>query len=517
MKLPWELGAEAKQLQLSFLTPLLFCFPPTPVPGSAVVVPALPALLGAVAVRTNAVCDLSPSANNPWSALSPYITTHEEGKSRAKASSHPKGRVEQQLLSDSVCSPVRSSIANWEIEMKRNTKKLLLWLLMFFSDTVPFSYEKSMKERAIELMQDTRLIDGHNDFALRLRIFYQNRLSRVNLRELNKTHTNLAKLQAGYVGAQFWSVYVLCSAQNKDAVRLTLEQIDVVKRMCNSYEELEFVTTSQGISDSRRIACLIGIEGGHSIDSSLATLSESSSKGTHNFYPTVIGLTAFGQEVVKEMNRLGMLIDLSHTSYSTAKAALSISKAPVIFSHSSAFSICNHSRNVPDDILQQLKKNKGIIMVTFNANVLACGRKVVNVSTLADHFDHIKKIAGSESIGIGGDYDGVERFPEGLEDVSKYPSLIEELLRRGWNETELKGVLRDNFLRVFREVENVRNISGLADVGESEIPQEEVQNSCRLDLHNRQLQTARSFGFPSVSKPFSLTVVVSYLIIYYES
>uniref|UniRef100_A0ACB8E9T9 Uncharacterized protein n=2 Tax=Sphaerodactylus townsendi TaxID=933632 RepID=A0ACB8E9T9_9SAUR len=354
-------------------------------------------------------------------------------------------------------------------------------------------------------MRSSRVIDGHNDLPLKLRWHYQNKLSKIDLRTLNKTGTNIQKLKTGLVGAQFWSVYVLCSAQNKDAVRLTLEQIDVVKRMCESYQEFELVTTSHGIANvpDDKIACLIGIEGGHTIDSSLAALrmyyelgvrymslthtcntpwAETSSNHVHNFYPRVKGLTAFGKEVVKEMNRLGMMIDLSHASDATARAVLKTSRAPIIFSHSSAFSVCNHSRNVPDDILKLLKKNTGIIMVSFSTAMLACGDGTVNISTVADHFDHTRKIAGSTSIGIGSDYEGATHFPEGLEDVSKYPALIEELLRRRWTDSELRGVLRENILRVFTEVEKVQHKSSSANPSEEEIPPEKILHSCRLDL-----------------------------------
>ncbi|XP_051788114.1 dipeptidase 2 isoform X2 [Erpetoichthys calabaricus] len=327
-------------------------------------------------------------------------------------------------------------------------------------------------------------------------------LSKIDLRSLPSTLTDITRMDQGYLGTQIWSAYTLCSTQNKDAVRLTLEQIDVIKRMCSQYDELELVTSSEGIERTKKISCLIAIEGGHAIDSSLGTLrmfydlgvramalthtcntpwAESSSRLHSSFYNKTKGLKPFGEHVIREMNRLGMIVDLSHTSTFTAKHVLSITKAPVIFSHSSASSVCNHPRNVPDDILQLLKQNKGLIMVNLHSGFISCSSERGNVSSVADHFDHIKKIAGAESIGIGGDYDGADRFPEGLEDVSKYPALIEELLQRGWNETELAGVLRRNFLRVFRDVEMVSNRSHhLPD--EKEIAHAEVKNPCRSVL-----------------------------------
>ncbi|XP_038596028.1 dipeptidase 2-like [Tachyglossus aculeatus] len=359
----------------------------------------------------------------------------------------------------------------------------------------------NLRKRAEDLMKASPLIDGHNDFPLILKWHLQNKLNGTDLHTYERSHTNIMKLQAGLVGAQFWSAYVPCSTQNKDALRLTLEQIDVIKRMCDKYNELEFVSSAEALNQSKKIACLIGVEGGHSIDSSLPVLRtfyelgvryltlshtcntpwvETSSKETHHFYLNVTGLSSFGEEVVKEMNRLGMMIDLSHTSEATARHALRISRAPVLFTHSSAYSVCNHPRNVPDEILLQLKQNGGILMVTFSMGVIQCSQSA-NISIVADHFDHVKKVAGAESIGIGGDYDGVAKFPTGLEDVSKYPDLIAELLRRGWSEEELKGVLRNNLLRVFKRVEQVRRESVAETPNEAEIPVEEVKNPCRTE------------------------------------
>ncbi|XP_067905587.1 dipeptidase 2 isoform X5 [Heterodontus francisci] len=349
----------------------------------------------------------------------------------------------------------------------------VLFLLLILCTRLVSPSEKTVKEFSKKIMKLAPLIDGHNDLALQLRRHFNNKLTAVDLKTLTKTYTNINKLKEGNVGAQLWSAYVLCSAQNKDAVRLTLEQIDVIKRMCRKYPEFELVTSSKGINKTEKIACLISIEGGHSIDSSLATLrmfyelgvrsmslthnchtpwAQSALESQGNVYHIKNNLTQFGEEVVLEMNRLGMIIDLSHTAIDTAETVLKISRAPVIFSHSSAYAICKHPRNVPDKLLHMVKKNEGLVMVNFCSTFVAC-QKLSNISIVADHFDHIKMIAGYESVGIGGDYDGVTRFPQGLEDVSKYPALIEELVRRKWTEKELKAVLRFNFLRVFHRVE----------------------------------------------------------------
>uniref|UniRef100_G1S0Z6 Dipeptidase n=1 Tax=Nomascus leucogenys TaxID=61853 RepID=G1S0Z6_NOMLE len=258
-----------------------------------------------------------------------------------------------------------------------------------------------------------------------------------------------------------------------------------------------------------KVASLIGVEGGHSIDSSLGVLRALYQLGmryltlTHNCNtppltpwapafcscradnwlvdtgdsePQSQGLSPFGQRVVKELNRLGVLIDLAHVSVATMKATLQLSRAPVIFSHSSAYSVCASRRNVPDDVLRLVKQTGSLVMVNFYNNYISCTNKA-NLSQVADHLDHIKEVAGAGAVGFGGDFDGVPRVPEGLEDVSKYPDLIAELLRRNWTEAEVKGALADNLLRVFEAVEQASNLTQAPE--EEPIPLDELGGSCR--------------------------------------
>ncbi|XP_026176140.1 dipeptidase 1 [Mastacembelus armatus] len=357
--------------------------------------------------------------------------------------------------------------------------------------------------RALQLMSETPLIDGHNDLPWQLRIQFNNELNKVNLTTLETTHTNIPKIKTGRLGAQFWSAYVPCGAQYKDAVRQTLEQIDVIHRMCQKYPEtFMFATSSQDIMEAfgmNKTASLIGVEGGHSIDSSLGTLRTMYQLGVR--YLTLThscntpwadnwlvdtgsepsqhnGLSPFGKQLISEMNRLGMLIDLAHVTVTVMNQVLDLSEAPVIFSHSSAYSICPNKRNVPDDVLQRVKKTGGIVMVNFYNDYVTCN-KAAKLSDVADHFDHIKKVAGADIVGFGGDYDGVTRLPEGLEDVSKVPNLVAELLRRGWTDEEVKDALGNNLLRVLRQVENVRDSLKAKSPDDVPIPYEEVESSCR--------------------------------------
>jgi membrane dipeptidase len=330
--------------------------------------------------------------------------------------------------------------------------------------------------RARALHKQVPLIDGHNDYPWALREQNVERdINKLDIRVSQpKIHTDIPRLRAGGVGGQFWSVYVPTSMQGQAAVRATLEQIDVVHRMMRKYPDtFELALTAadvERIFKAGRIASLIGMEGGHSIDNSLATLRMFQGLGarymtlTHSTnipwadsgtdMPKVGGLSRFGEEVVREMNRLGMLVDLSHTSPATVEDAIRVSEAPVIFSHSDARALREHGRNVPDNVLKLLQSNGGIVMVAFVPGFLTAEPKAT-LANVADHMDHVRKVAGADHVGIGGDFDGITAVPAGLEDVSKYPALTAELLRRGWTDDDVRKALGLNILRVMRRAEEV--------------------------------------------------------------
>ncbi|OFW04494.1 MAG: membrane dipeptidase [Acidobacteria bacterium RIFCSPLOWO2_02_FULL_68_18] len=330
--------------------------------------------------------------------------------------------------------------------------------------------------RARALHREVPLIDGHNDYPWALREHSAGRdLDTLDIRTAQPTlHTDIPRLRQGGVGGQFWSVYVPATLQGAAAVRATLEQIDVVHRMARKYgDTFELATTAaevERIFRAGRIASLIGMEGGHAIDNSLATLRMFHVVGarymtlTHSAnvpwadsgtdVPRLGGLSPFGEEVVREMNRLGMLVDLSHTSSETMLDALRVSEAPVIFSHSDTRALNDHGRNVPDDVLRLLPGNGGIVMVTFVPAFLVPGGRAT-LADVASHMEHVRKVAGADHVGIGSDFDGVETLPAGLEDVSKYPALTSELLRRGWPEADVRKALGLNILRVMRRAEQV--------------------------------------------------------------
>lgn len=333
------------------------------------------------------------------------------------------------------------------------------------------SADDDLLAQAREILHADPIIDGHNDFPSQV-LERGGSLARVDLTSnLPHLHTDLGRLRQGQIGGQFWSAYVTADSMHRGALRHALRQIDVIHRMIDRYPDLQSARTADDIvrvQESGGIASLIGLEGGHAIEGSLSALRAFHRLGvrymtlTHSLTtgwadsgtdaPRHGGLSAFGEDVVREMNRLGIFVDLSHVSAETMHDALRISEAPVIFSHSSARGVTDHPRNVPDDVLRELARNGGVIMVTFVPQFVSASSSA-RLADVADHIDHIRAVAGIDHIGIGGDFDGISTVPAGLEDVSTYPALFAELLRRGYTEQELRKISRLNLLRAMRGME----------------------------------------------------------------
>lgn len=377
---------------------------------------------------------------------------------------------------------------------------------------------RAEQQRIDRILRRTPLIDGHNDLPWEIRSAHGNDLAAVDLsadtrRLSSPLHTDIQRLRQGRVGAQFWSVYVPASLKGLAATEATFEQIDLTRRMIARYPQAFELADSADdivrIHRAGRIASMFGMEGGEAINNNLALLREFRAAGvlymtlTHSQNtdwvdsatdtPRHGGLTSFGEDVVREMNRVGMLVDLSHVSAEAMRDALRVSSAPVIFSHSSAFAVTPHPRNVPDDVLELVRANGGVVMVNFfpaftstevwqwgsrraaeearlkalnqadpaavtaglAAWVAANPMPRTNISTIADHIEHIARVAGRDHVGIGSDYDGVPWLPEGLDGVEDYPNLLVELARRGWSDADLAKLAGGNVLRALREAERV--------------------------------------------------------------
>ncbi len=401
-------------------------------------------------------------------------------------------------------------------------------LLLALSLAPPASAADPDVPRIAHILAQTPLIDGHNDLPWEIRSRFGGDLGKVDLSRPTQAlpapagspplMTDIPRLKAGHVGAQFWSVWIPGETQGPAAVQMTIEQIDLVRQMCSRWpQDLAMAYTAADIvrlHKSGRIACLIGVEGGHQINNSLPALRAYYELGarymtlTHfanlawadsaTDNPLHHGLTAFGREVVREMNRLGMLVDLAHVSADTMRAALAASEAPVMFSHSSARALTDHPRNVPDDVLHLLAANGGVVMVNFYPGYDSEARRrwdsdraaeqarynsppngglyigqperaqaalaewerthpkpAVGIGDVADHIDYIRRVAGVDHVALGSDFDGIPETPAGLDGVDRYPALLAELARRGWSDADLARLAGGNLLRVLTKAEEV--------------------------------------------------------------